>query len=571
MVRSALCSAWIALAGCGGDPDLELRIDLKTDFVPGVEFTGVRVEVHRRGTVRSREALARRGESWIEARRVAEIAGLSRGEHEVWVRLFDAEREVASRRTILDLRGDHLIVVVIGRACRDVDCPTCVSDDDCPMPIAECATGRCEEGTCLFAPVAGACGPEEWCRPEDGCTPLPGIDAGVPDAGTVAGPCLPNAPTPIDFEARPPPMIARPAPGATYVDPTFGTTIRRITSSGDAEVGEPWLPAFNADDTLLLVREGASSVLYDFDPATGEATLRGPAWPSGSHCRFGEAAFHHTNPRLIHCHGYDEPQIWLFDVDSRTETLVVDLAIPATFSARDLIVDASDRSYALQLVDSSGGIRGAVVHQAGAGVGTWTRDRGAADVGDVSFDRDGRYVVLHLEAGGYEVWEPRTDARVLVARSDAERACTGARALGHGTMINADCYEAGFVTRSLATPGTPTHIVDALDATGAPRWSGEAGISAQHGARRFWLLVEWVDSAGARARYDPWEEEIIALAVDGSWAVPLAHHRSDVVAGGYRATPGATISYTGRWIAFTSNFDGLGTDVYVMRVPPDCP
>jgi hypothetical protein len=189
------------LAGCSSE--LELFVDLRTDLVPQREFTRVRV-ISEPGGLADTNADA--SASWIDGVRVAEIAGLSPGEHLLVVTLFDEEGVVLDRTVRVDLRETTALTVLATRDCTDVSCdaertcrsascvdqrcselepafcgsPECTVDADC-TPSDACSTGRCVSGSCLFSAEDSSCGSEEWCNPDTGCTPLDGGGPTLPD------------------------------------------------------------------------------------------------------------------------------------------------------------------------------------------------------------------------------------------------------------------------------------------------------------------------------------------------------------------------------------------------------
>ena len=75
MTLRLLCSSLFVLgllASCEGDPDLALSVDLRTDYVAGVEFVGARLTID--GTVAD-ETLSG-AESYVDGRRLFEVEGL---------------------------------------------------------------------------------------------------------------------------------------------------------------------------------------------------------------------------------------------------------------------------------------------------------------------------------------------------------------------------------------------------------------------------------------------------------------------------------------------------------------
>ena len=63
------------------------------------------------------------------------------------------------------------------------------------------------------------------------------------------------------------------------------------------------------------------------------------------------------------------------------------------------------------------------------------------------------------------------------------------------------------------------------------------------------------------------KDEIVRVRTDGSQQVRrLPHHRS--VFREYRDGPRACISRDGRFILHTSNWEGQGRQVFILKVPP---
>ena len=184
VVRLVLVSSCGLLAACGSDGGSRLLIDVRTDWVPGVEMVRVRNTLEDAPSAPV-ELAARFGMDFITGVRVAEIdLGDRTGTHAVVTELIGPDgRVIAMRRTSVEIEGTAAIVVVFGRS--GVPCGTAT---ECAVP-APCAEGRCVEATCLSAPRDGACGDGTYCSiDEGGCRPLPGgsdaaVDAGATDAG----------------------------------------------------------------------------------------------------------------------------------------------------------------------------------------------------------------------------------------------------------------------------------------------------------------------------------------------------------------------------------------------------
>ncbi len=214
--------------GCSDD-GVSVIVDLKTDLVPGVEFSRVETAIVDEPalgapvTVRTAQELSvELAQPFIDGRRVAEFSGVPEATTLLRVRLFDARgRETTERFTRVAVAGDTAVTVLLTRNCVDVTCPSdesatglqacldgaCVDercspetqefcpdavcspatvDTDCPMR-ADCATATCDDGVCLYGSAASACDSDEWCNPEVGCESIPVIGGDAGNDGGVDG------------------------------------------------------------------------------------------------------------------------------------------------------------------------------------------------------------------------------------------------------------------------------------------------------------------------------------------------------------------------------------------------
>lgn len=217
----------MALAACDSG-EVVLVVDVKTDYVPGRQFFGVRTELGDAdlAAVTAREdTFATLGDAYLEGQRVAELRGLTRGTVAVRVSLLDAMGEIiAARTTVVTLSSQQALTVLITSSCQDVTCPGamddpalsacvggrcvdprcspqtpefcgapgCRADADCDSPIA-CATGACVDSECFLALDDAQCGPSEFCDPQLGCVLRPEVDGGPPEVD--AGPSCPATET----------------------------------------------------------------------------------------------------------------------------------------------------------------------------------------------------------------------------------------------------------------------------------------------------------------------------------------------------------------------------------------
>jgi hypothetical protein len=296
-----ICVAWAALAlfGCGGDDGgSRLLVDVRTDWVPGVEMVRVRNTVED-APVAPVEVDARFGMDFIAGVRVAEIdLGDRTGAHALVTELIGPDgRVIAMRRTSVEIDGTAAVVVVFGR--NGVPCSTAT---ECAVP-APCAEGMCVEGTCLAAPRVGACGVGTYCSiDEGGCRPLPSgsdggsgdsgaADSGGSDAGLDAGPACAADSECADGELC--------SDGACAASTAFRVT--RVWLRDPHMFAEVGPPLCVCADGTSYIEEAMNSNIEDLDgnivfvfapldPAAGTNTLHAHSdatCPSAGECRAG--------------------------------------------------------------------------------------------------------------------------------------------------------------------------------------------------------------------------------------------------------------------------------------------
>jgi len=204
----AFVGVFLSLSGCDGGQ--EIFVQVRTDYVPGVEFQRVRtslLDTGRADVVFDVET----GDSFVEPRRVADIGDVS---EQITLEVSLEGADTIARRVVRAQVSESLgLTVVITRDCEGVVCgdpslPTChggrCADDRCTEESAEfcpeaectfdgdcmggasCARALCTSGTCLLAGDDASCETTEYCDPAAGCMPLPGtvVDSGMPDTCT---------------------------------------------------------------------------------------------------------------------------------------------------------------------------------------------------------------------------------------------------------------------------------------------------------------------------------------------------------------------------------------------------
>ena len=183
----------VGLLGCTSDPGL--LVDMRTDYVGGVEFEAIEVSLDD-GPFEP-VILEHARNDYVDGVRVMRYPQVDTGVRRVQVRLTLGSLVVAERAAVVDVVETSAVTVVLTRSCRGVTCPAgdadataclggecvdpacnpetpgscpaaqCANDGDCPS-LGDCSAGRCVEGACLVGDD-GSCGPDSFCHPTLGC------------------------------------------------------------------------------------------------------------------------------------------------------------------------------------------------------------------------------------------------------------------------------------------------------------------------------------------------------------------------------------------------------------------
>ena len=424
-----------------------------------------------------------------------------------------------------------------------------------------------------------------------------------------------------DLEVKPPlPTLG--AAGTTIIDPTFGSTILRVTDlsiqagspNTSYHVSSQGLATWNSSSTMFFVLSGAGTILpFTFDGTTMTASRLGGS--SGLTLAFyGEPQFSAFDPNVIfgvspagtrhtvQQYNFSSGYSNIVDLDTVVPGLPVDtyayvMATGGSPASENLTImfggyGQNDHHYMLwtprndlsarKLLDTTGStLNGAATsiplnfHLHGGGV-----------------DKSGRFVTLVPTDGEvhgtrcaspYYVWDTATDAITAFTTGQNQppggsNYCDGGTAMipgghatqGYGVQINQDCctanhaYEAvQWQFRSLAAPASTRDVV------------------TPYPDERHWMLADhqsWNNAQSDRSvpfissvyrtseeqSWRAWDDEIIAVqsnAPSGTRTMVwrFAHHRS--VYTGFWTSPIAVVSPNGQYVMFHSNWEGaLGTD-----------
>ncbi|HUW56125.1 MAG TPA: hypothetical protein VMZ92_05780 [Planctomycetota bacterium] len=380
----------------------------------------------------------------------------------------------------------------------------------------------------------------------------------------------PKAEPKTDFGIYPePPAPKLPKAGETFTDPTFGTTILRVTdeADGDSQNAYSYWPSFNRDSTLFHIqtRKGGPT-LYHFDPkafkVTGKEPLfvRDPAFPGGMN--WEGSIWSATDPKALF--GTSGTSIASYSVETKKYTVIHD------FSKE--LPDQRPVQMSRSLDDNVFGFH---IKKLGkdevTGFMAWRRSPEKVllhvertDLDEVQVDKTGRYLVVKTDQQGkgllnvlvYDLETGKHDELT----DDGPDFSPGHSDNGHGFILGADNWRNSLTVRTCAEPH---RHYEALDTAG-----GHLSMLCDD---EKWVLVS--NYFGRYPAKDaPWPtfaQEIMLLATDGSMRVRrLAHVQTRYK--GYWDCPRADISRDGRFVVFTSNWGDTGLrGVFILRVPDE--
>jgi hypothetical protein len=374
----------------------------------------------------------------------------------------------------------------------------------------------------------------------------------------------------------PPAPPTLPAAGQTFVDPTFGSTILRLTGPADGNdninVYSYW-PTFNRSSTRLFIGTNGGGTLYDFNPTTMQASnkrnLFGKNAPDGSVPRWDDSFWSGSDPNILY--GHSNLKLWAYNVNTTNYTLIKDFSseLPAGHLFQ-MYKSADDQVFTFTKQNEN------YTH---TGNFAWRRDvnqivysvNDPANTNELQVDKSGRYVMVSHNGQGENVIQ--TTIRDLQTNTstpledDGPDWAPGHGDLGHGFSVAADNWNNRLTGRSLADPHNPYTVINWSDWSQGDHTSMQADDQTWALTSMFYLNPSNHPSTGL------FRDEILLVKTDGSQQVRrLAHHQSDVDGEPnnnevYWSMPKANISFDGKYVAFTSNWGDINRrDVFILRV-----
>lgn len=373
-----------------------------------------------------------------------------------------------------------------------------------------------------------------------------------------------------DLAVYDPLPVTLPKAGGVFADPVFGTRIMRVTDETDGRENQnaySYWPSFNRDSTRFHINCSGRAMLFRFDPERfallGKEPLFSTRPPSGYEPRWESVIWSGQRPDMLYCH--EGLHLWAYNVATKEYALVKDFtdALPPGHLAQ-MSKSLDDNVFAFSRQDPQWRLVGYVVWRRNDDVLVLREDRTNLD--EVQVDKTGRYCVEKTAEQGRGVVQARvidlqTGKTEDLIDNEPDFA-PGHSDNGRGTIIGADNWRNCVTFRRLATPHEFRTVLDLRD-----DWSQDYHVSFLADDEDWVLLSFYVGNDLPQSGI--FRNEIVQVATDGSQRVRrLAHHHS-VFGGQYWNSPRANISRDGRFVVFTSNWEGSGQrDVFILQVPP---
>lgn len=379
-----------------------------------------------------------------------------------------------------------------------------------------------------------------------------------------------------DMNVHPMPVAppSLPAAGSTATDPTFGTTILRVTDSGDSPSycindysNEPPLNINNTKIRAICNVGYKRFKVWDFNAATmtlSNGRIQANPPPG---LREYEAQWSRISPNKFYAVGLKA----LYEITipdgagtTWTNTLIRDFGADFVGSyITQMSLSDNEDVFAFHYVNSNGVGTGYMVYKRSTDtILLNVSDEGT--INEVEIDKSGRYLVS-LKANATKdlhVWDLHgTPSRTTVD----DLLWFSHRAIGNG-FVATGCNTRRLCMRNLATPNSVTFLL--------PRDSWSYATQQDHfampGSNDAWMVGTRFHINGGSV-VKAFDNEIVFIATDGSSQVRrIAHHWSIVIDNNYDAQPRASVSRDGNFIAFTSNWGNSSgrRDLYLVRVHP---
>ena len=368
-----------------------------------------------------------------------------------------------------------------------------------------------------------------------------------------------------------------PAAGSSFVDTTYGTQVIRLTDSNDSAtecfVNYSNMPVFNATDTKVSALCQVSPIrwkIWDWNSKTN--TRSNPRIQSNPPAGLQEyfAIWSHTAyNKFVACAGRALYEVTVPDGASTTftNTVIRDFAAEIGGTTSDYCTQVSvsndDDVFAMHYV-VSGTATGYLVYRRSTNT-VLLQVGNEGTINEVEIDKSGRYLVALKSGGVLDVWDLQAGGGPAETRVTTDS--FNHRAMGNGRVVSG-CLTRRLCIRNLATPNTVTGILP----DEAWSYASQQDHFSMIGHSDSWLLsCRYHDNGGAVT--NAYDNECLQIRTDGPGNVRrFAHHFTRAYSDDYDAQPKGVLSYSGRYFAFVSNWNGADNsarnDVFIVDMYP---
>jgi hypothetical protein len=380
-----------------------------------------------------------------------------------------------------------------------------------------------------------------------------------------------------------PPPPALPQAGGAFTDPTFGTTLLRVTDERDGADNKnaySYWPSLNCNNTRLFYMSGMgnTAMVCDFDPVGFKVANKRPLWaapvPGGGLLNTEDAIWSGVDPDVIF--GHLGMKVWAYNVRVGTYSLVVDLTGKAgnAVNLQQMTKTADDNGFAFNVtLGESGGWKR-------SGCAAWRKrendlyvqmivaDDLTTAVDEVHIDKSGKFLMQFTGIQGPTAIEARvidlTTKQVTNITDSGPDYCPSHHDIGRDFVVGADNWNNSITARKLSAP----HQFQTILSFGND-WSQSNHISLLADDEGWALVGLFLVNNSAPAGV--FRNELILVATDGSQRVRrVCHHHSNyATTREYWNSPRPDLSKDGQFTVFTSPWGSTTRrDVFVVRIPP---
>lgn len=354
---------------------------------------------------------------------------------------------------------------------------------------------------------------------------------------------------------------------AIRTDPTFGSTILRLTDSGDSSTNcsttysnASLLNSNNTKIAALCTAGYNRFKIWDFNAGTmTRSNGRIQANPPSGFQEYGVQWSHTVYNKFYGVGGKTLYEITIPDGGSTTwtNTAIRDFTgVISGSTITQMSMSANNDVFAFHYTSppSSGFVaykrstNTVLLHVVGGG---------GSSLDEVEIDKSGRYLVVCCSPSRVYDLQATPITNATITNNDFfHRAMGSGFVISHGSSNN-------LIKRSLATPNTVTTILssgwsysntqDHYSLTGSDNWMMSCRYSTNG------QTVEKV-----------FDQECAEISTTGNGQVRRhVHHRSEVMSNDYASQPKGSVSFDGQFIAFTSNWGNPNgrRDVYIVKLP----